>query len=263
MAQLRGSAVILRVTEYRDRDLIVVMLTDTVGRLDVIARGAKGSKRFSGHLGLFCVVEFVAQSKPTSTLATLQEVRVVRGFLGLSQHLERLAVASLLAECFVKTSVPEETESDIFHLMIASLAQLDSCEPERCLAVGCHSAVHLLRLRGVLADLGHCHRCGLVVDGQDRAGFSSPEMAPFCVPCSSRASAHIVMISAQSMRWLNRWYDDRDLIPTDANGSKAPVLDDELWRLYDRLILPALMALVSGRIQSGAFLQTAMGRGHL
>lgn len=94
----RCQATVLRAVPYGEADLIVHLLTDTLGRQDVYARSArKSAKRFVGGIGPFTLLE-VELTPGRDGLGTLRSSDVMRAWSGIAMDLPRVACGSLVLE---------------------------------------------------------------------------------------------------------------------------------------------------------------------
>nr|MDQ2647496.1 DNA repair protein RecO [Myxococcota bacterium] len=72
-------ALVLRRVEYGDADLIVTLLTLSLGRVSALARGARKSRRrFGGALEPFFTLSVTLEERRSSELFALREASVLR-----------------------------------------------------------------------------------------------------------------------------------------------------------------------------------------
>jgi DNA repair protein RecO len=98
--ELTVSSIVLRARPYRESDLMAQLLTPTLGKISVIARAARGSKkRFPSSLDIF--------DRGTARIASerggglcVKEFTSARSLTGIRSDLDKLTLASVLCECF-------------------------------------------------------------------------------------------------------------------------------------------------------------------
>ena len=87
MSIIASPAVLLRRVDYGDFDLILTLFTRTTGKISVIAKHAKKSKkRFAGVLELFSVVKITCQASRRAGLPVLQEALLEEPFAAIRQR---------------------------------------------------------------------------------------------------------------------------------------------------------------------------------
>lgn len=147
---MRG--IILKTTPLRESDLILTVLTDTEGKLALLAKGARRSKRrFMGGLDLFDCGELTVQPQRAEGRLPLLEAFTEReSFLGLRSDLLRLSLASTLLEITTAFTVEGDPE-DVLHyaplhraLMEISLGK----DQHRCVSEGVLFLFELLQRAG-------------------------------------------------------------------------------------------------------------------
>lgn len=119
--ELRG--IVIQVRDFGEAHRIVELLTLEVGRVALVARGARASRRrFAGCLDLF--ISLQVQARSGRDLWTLQAADVVDARLGLRRDLDRIARASTLCE-WVRWLCPEhEPQPAIYAVLEAALDAL-------------------------------------------------------------------------------------------------------------------------------------------
>ena len=147
-AQRQLQGVIVRLASYGDSDRIVELLTPDEGRISLIARGARASKkRFAGALDLFVSVE--ANVVSGSGLWTLTGVDVRSLRLGVRESLDRIGRASLLCDCARALSAERQEAPQIYAALCRALDCLDQGDLiEATAAYG-----EILEAAGILPDL--------------------------------------------------------------------------------------------------------------
>jgi len=99
MAGIEGEAIVLRVVDYGESDLIAHLLMPEVGRLTVIAKYArKSQRRFPGSLDLFNHLRVWVSRRRPQGLGFLEQAVLVAPFLPLRADSARYALASYLVE---------------------------------------------------------------------------------------------------------------------------------------------------------------------
>ncbi len=134
-------------TNYGESDRIVEFLTAEEGRVSMIARGARRSrKRFGGALDLFAGLRTHAQ--PGSNLWTLKSVDALQLRLELRLNFDLLARASLICDC-ARVLTPEHHEAvDMYEAVRGGLDMLTAGD-----AVGASQAYpRILQAAGILPD---------------------------------------------------------------------------------------------------------------
>src|SRR5690606_35881161 len=86
-------AVVLRSIAYGEADRIVTLLTESRGKVALMARGArKSARRLAGALEPYAIVE-AEIAMGSGDLGRLAQARVLRAFPGVLADLERMSVA--------------------------------------------------------------------------------------------------------------------------------------------------------------------------
>jgi DNA repair protein RecO (recombination protein O) len=121
----RATGVILRTRPLTETSLIVHWLTDDLGRLATVAKGARRNKSpFRGQLDLFYLAELSFARSRRSELHTLREARVIETHPGLRRELAHLQQASYCATLIEQTTETEAPLRALFGHFTSLLAGL-------------------------------------------------------------------------------------------------------------------------------------------
>lgn len=180
-------ALVLRVTDYNDRDALLTVLTKNYGKLTVKARGLR---RKNSPLvapcqllayGEFTVFEYRG-------MYTINEAHSIELFQGLRRDLQKLSLGTYFAQVAEVISQEDLPNPELLALTLNclyGLAKLDL--PEQLI-----KAVFELRvacLAGYTPDLYGCHACGS--QNADRFDLSAGRLE--CAACRSADSDGIRM----------------------------------------------------------------------
>jgi DNA repair protein RecO (recombination protein O) len=185
VARLDSEALVLRVVEFGESDLIAHLLTPTHSRLTVIAKGARRSrKRFPGALDLLCHVSVQIERRRPQGMARLEQARLVEPFAALRRDPGRFALACYVAE-LIDRLAPEGAGGAearrLFGTVLTSLRALQRARPDARLRVLLE--LRLLAALGLAPELRHCVRCGSALAPGPPVPFHVGEGGPLCAGC--------------------------------------------------------------------------------
>jgi DNA repair protein RecO (recombination protein O) len=153
------AAVVLRGVDYGEADRILTLLTPDLGRVAVMARGArKSQRRFGGALEPFAeiAVEIAVGRGEVSRLAG---AAVTRSFPGILASLERMRAGGRMLER-VRDAVPGgPVDARVFALCVEMFAVLEAA-PGPYDALELAVTVRLAAILGFAPRLDRCARCG-------------------------------------------------------------------------------------------------------
>ena len=192
--------IVLRVTDYNDRDALLTLLTRENGKLTVKARGLrrKNSPLIAPcqllAYGEFTLYEYRGQY-------TIQEAQSLELFMPLRRDLTKLALGTYFAQAAEVLSQEDYPSPELLSLLLNSLFALTKLNlPENQI-----KAVFELRsacLSGYTPDLFGCHVCG----SQEPRRFDLSAGQLECGHCRSRESNGIRMPVTpsilESMRYI-------------------------------------------------------------
>ncbi len=195
---------LLRSVAYGESDRIVTLLTDAHGKVSLIARSARASKkRFGGGaLEAFGMID-VEMSLGAGEVGRLASARLVRGFPRLLGSLDRMKQAGSGLE-LVRELVPQREPDPRFVPTVARFFERleeESAGPEVRIAF----ELRFLALVGLSPRLDACGRCGR--SAEERAGlFDAGIGALVCRACGGGpihlgASTRARMIASQREGW--------------------------------------------------------------
>jgi DNA repair protein RecO (recombination protein O) len=155
-------ALLLRRVEYGESDLVVTLLTDSIGRVSALARGARKSvKRFGGVIEPMHTLCVSYDERAGAELVTLREAKLERARPFLVTSLERMQAAGQALNWVRKAAPPRTPEPQVWAAMAALLDHLndakDSVSPRARLAA---TGIRLLSAFGWGIDFERCVSCG-------------------------------------------------------------------------------------------------------
>lgn len=171
-------AVLLRSVAYREADRIVTMLTEAHGKVSLIARSARASKRRfpGGALEPFGLVE-IEMALGSGEIGRLASARLVRGFPRLLGSLACMREGGSGIELAREILPPREPDPRWLETMIRFFERLDEGAPEPGPEPRLAFELRLLALLGLTPRLDACGRCGAVLGARSS------------IPASARSSA--------------------------------------------------------------------------
>ena len=179
--------IVLRVTDYKDRDALLTLLTGTQGKITVKARGLrrKNSPLVAPcqllAFGEFTVFEYKGQY-------TINEAQSLELFTPLRRDLTKLSLGTYFAQVSEVLSQEDCPSPELLSLLLNCLFALCHLDLKEALV----KAVFELRsacLSGYTPDLFGCHICGS--QAPNRFDLSAGQLE--CMNCRSRDSNGIRM----------------------------------------------------------------------
>ena len=156
-------ALVLRVVNFGESDRVVTLLTAAHGKLSVLARGARASKRrFGAALSLFGYGEATIRERRGQELWLLEELHTSRGFARLPQELGRFSHACYALELCLHLCPPHEPEPAVLDLTLRLFEYLDALpldDKPAAEALRIYE-LRLLRAIGLTLQLRECAACG-------------------------------------------------------------------------------------------------------
>jgi DNA repair protein RecO (recombination protein O) len=207
MLQLACEGILLRAVDFGESDRIAHLLTPEVGRLTVIAKGARRSvRRFPGTLDVFNHLRIAVRRRPRGGMAFLEQAVLVTPHLALRARPGRYALASYLLELLDRMAPENAGRADagrLFDFAAAALAALETLEPDRRLRL-------LLELRaldalGLRPELERCVRCGRA-PGQV-AGFLVADGGVVCSLHAAESQSTVLPVHLGTLRALQQALD--------------------------------------------------------
>lgn len=234
--------VVLRTTPLRESDLLVVLYTDTHGRVSAVARGARRSqRRFAGALSLLVLGRFQLGRQPRGDLWGLEGAEVVREWTRLSSDVVAVAHASYVAEIVGALLPPEAPDPAALQLIVALWDSLADAGP----SPGALRAVELalLDLAGHRPAIESCAACG-ATDLEVGAVFDPERGGAICRSCAARSRGHGVRpLEAGTRAYLHAIAELET--PSGARG----VDTDSRFTPADRVAArEAMIAMVTGLV---------------
>ena len=182
--------------EVGEADKIIEYLTRDFGRISVVAKGARKSrKRFGGRLEKFVCVELQALERQPGALCRLEEVRVKEAFPGLRDDLPRLSMAEVMLELSGRFTVPGRDGMQVFDQLLQLWRSIQSGVLK---GAGFYLAMLLVLCRqGLLAPLHLCVHCGRGIEGGVFAPDEGGVICRACGPKGERLSQDLVACFAE------------------------------------------------------------------
>lgn len=198
----RTEAIVLGRLDYGEADRILVVFTPAMGKLDVIAKGArKTQSKLGPSLDLFaCVHLDLAKGRE---LDVVRSVVRVRRFDRLRGDLEAFAHASYFAELVRAFTQPREEHPELYSLLLNSLVLLNDGIDLWMLTR--HFELALFANLGYRPELFECVNCHRPIQAEENA-FSAAMGGLLCPDCRSEDPSAIPMsVNAQKyLRILER-----------------------------------------------------------
>lgn len=150
-------AIVLRSRPYGESDKIVTFLTEDVGKLTGIGKGAKNSRRrFANCLDPFTRVRLHYQTRPGASLAFLERCDLLQSAGGLADP-TKFAYGSYLLELIDQLTVEGQPARELFELLREGLDALRSGAATPSFLRGFE--LHVLHHSGYDPQLATCDQC--------------------------------------------------------------------------------------------------------
>lgn len=189
MKGIQTEALILRAVDFGESDRILHLLIPESGRLTAIAKGARRSvRRFSGALDLFNHLRVQVDLRRPTTMARLDQARLIQAFDSLRVDPARFGLGCYLLEIFDRLAPDGGSPGDmkrLFDFALGALRAIAVREPDARLRT-------LLELRafdalGLRPELRRCVRCGETAENREgRVAFHVADGGVACDRCAAR-----------------------------------------------------------------------------
>ena len=225
---LTTKGLVLRVSDYNDRDALLTLLTPGHGKITVRARGLRRKNSpLTAPCQLLALGEFTLFEYRDSY--SINEAHSIELFQGLRKDIVKLSLGTYFAQVAELLSMEDMPNSELLSLVLNCLFALSSLSDSENKV----KAVFELRcacLSGYTPDLYACHQCGQ----QDANRFDVSNGTLSCATCRQSESAGIRMPLTPSVLDAMRYIiscDPKRLLSFDASENTLVQLS-QITELY-------------------------------
>ena len=146
--KLSSAAIVLRRWPYSESSLVFRALTPKLGTISILAKGVHKLK--SGKIGVidtWALVDIDVSRRPKAEMFNLTECKLLDRMSGLSDDVQRLNVAGILAELAETASPAGQQSTDVFLWLQQWLQRLSEGDNYRM--VLCRSTLEILDILGM------------------------------------------------------------------------------------------------------------------
>ncbi len=207
--------IVLSRSAFGESDLYVHFLTQNFGIINVLAKGARRSKRrYVGGLDLFCHDELFLRGDPRET-PYLLELSVLNSFAGLRLELEKTVAAGKCVQWVRKLLSQGNIVHGVYSLLGQTLALMEKeAVPARVDVLLLIFRFKLLKLLGLRPQFENCVSCGNLLEPP--FSFDVAAGGAHCKTCASALTERTVfdkedfgLIKGIDSVRLGAWADTR------------------------------------------------------
>lgn len=200
------TGIAIRRVSYGDHDVILTFFSNDLGKIAVIAKSAKKSrKRFAGVLELFSALSITCRRSRRGAMPVLQEAALKQPFANIRGDITRTAYASYWAELINEWLESDEAQPEIYALLYYALSGLDDCRRDPA-DLSIFFQMRFLALSGMGPRIDHCHGCRKPLETlPDRPlGFNLARGGIVCEACRENGQPHIPVArgTLKLLRWM-------------------------------------------------------------
>ncbi|MBL0388345.1 DNA repair protein RecO [Tumebacillus sp. ITR2] len=190
-------ALVLRTIDYGENHKILTLLTDTFGKIAVMARGAKKPSSQLGSISQPFTYSSYLLIISERGMGTVAQAELIDSFRKIREDLFKTAYASYMMELIDRFTEEREPSAGLYLLALTLLSYLaDGKDPEILTRL---TEVKMLDVAGIRPELFHCANCGRDVESAIR--FSVTNGGPLCGDCHS-ADQRAIWIKPATLRLL-------------------------------------------------------------
>ncbi len=226
--ELKVRGIVIREAPMGDKDKRIVLLTEEVGKISVLAKGALGPKSKSAALTqLFSLVELIVTKG--RTFYYIKEGRLIESFYDLRLSLEKLSYATIMAEVADTLCLDGQENRNLLTLLYRALKRETAQEEGKESLPADVFILRALAENGFYPSLDSCFLCGrsFLDDAEfsvtDTVSFDPRQGGAACSSCR-RGGITLSRGSLKAMRYIcdapyqtlfNFTVDDRVLAELD------------------------------------------------
>ena len=212
MTILKTSAILIRRVDYGDADLILTFFSEDLGKISVIAKHAKKSrKRFAGVLELFSNLNIQCRARRQGGgLAVLEEAHILKPYATLREHILKTAYASYWAELTMVWTEEDQPQAPLYDLLDYALDEMNAGRQDDAL-LNLAFQMRFMALAGLCPNLNYCCVCrtDLAEIQTTATGFDLPRGGLCCQTCD-QAFEPTLCLSRGTIKQL-QWITEGDL----------------------------------------------------
>jgi DNA repair protein RecO (recombination protein O) len=221
MAITRTHALCLRKVDFSETSQVLTLLTDGLGTVGAIAKGAKREKSSTGGpLDLMCLYNLALYDRSRrGTLSILAQAELVDFFPAAREDFAAFRAAESMRELLLSTEVPAQDGASMLLLAVRAMRALGHGDDDRALA---RFAWGLLRVLGVQPEVNSCVVSGREPSGKVEVTFSLREMGLVSPPFNQNRG-DLVRLAPATLAALRALSDGNDA-PVDGYASAFRLL---------------------------------------
>ena len=178
-------AIVIQRFAYGETSQVVHLLTEKLGRVVVLAKGAHRDKNgYEGPLDLLVRGDVSLSLVQGRELGLLARRRVATTYPELRRDLRRFAAATHLLRQVLHFEPVGAGEGETFRLLDRALAALEAVDPARIPLLLLAFDLKLAKQHGFAPEVGHCVRCGSPLG---LARFVPADGGVVCATCLTRS----------------------------------------------------------------------------
>lgn len=190
--------IVLRTVDYGENNKILTLLSDQLGKIAVMARGAKKPvSPLNAVSQPFTYGSYLLMIGELKGMGTVAQAEIIDSYRSVREDLSKTAHAMYLMEMADRFTEERQPSQGLFLLMLTLLQYLADGKDPEVLARLCE--VKMLDLAGIRPELYHCAHCFKAVESAIR--FSIFHGGPLCHDCHS-SDERAVWIKPVTLRLL-------------------------------------------------------------
>ena len=190
MTDFTDEALVLDTLNYRERDLLLSVLTPSRGVIRGVFRRARGGRApRAAATQLLSQVRCSVHQRESADLASFREVDPITSSFALTTNLNAITAAAAIAELLLTFCPPGEPAPRRYRLGVAILnALLEGVSPDGALS---YTQLWSLKLGGFIPPLEICSTCGArLTDAAVASAVGEGLHCPGCAPSGRQFGAH-------------------------------------------------------------------------
>ena len=184
-----AEGIVVRTRNLGESDRIVILLTPNRGLVHCVARSARNTNsKIGGQTDLLRHIT-AGINTGRSDLHIISQVETINAHLPIHTDLDRLTLASHMAESSELASTEGAANPALFHLLSESLTNAGTTAPDKLPLLRLWHDVQLLTVSGWEPELHNCVRTGAVLTEGDH-WWSATEGGVVAQNCNNKTSEH-------------------------------------------------------------------------